>query len=803
VSAPSRLAADGRPGWAPRIGWPASALLVLAVWAACTGIVGADWVEGDIALFYVGAVALLVGAALVASPLSGRRAAPVAGLSGLFFVAQLVARPIPPLHELCRWFGSLFAWLWQRASGILSPPPDLSLWAGSLKRWAALLERLAAWVASLFGGPSTHNPAAFLLVSGTLLWSSVAWAIWWTARRGRPLLAMLPLGLALSASTYLAGAPLGWVLAFALCLAMLLPVVHLRLQEARWERESVDYSPEIGFDVWQVAFLVAVAVLLLTLLTPNLQLPRLVSSFWKRIEPARQAVSDGLARFFGGVEPRDPPQLTATGGTGTGEIGLPGTLPRAHLLTGGPRLLRQRVMTVCTDAPPPAREESPLEERLVGPNYYWRGITYDTFDGRSWGNGPYYRDELLPNEPVQDGLPSETHSLRQRYRVERGEGGVLFAAAEPLSVDQPLVRWQRAPGDLVGLRGTAREYVVRSGVPQPSAVRLRAAPARYPESVRSRYLALREDTPAALRELALDVAGGAPTPYDAALALQRYLRQFEYDLDVPAPPPGQDAVAYFLFDLQRGYCDYYASAFVVLARAAGLPARLAVGYATGEYDPDQGCYQVRELDGHSWPEVYFAGYGWVPFEPTAAFEPLERSMADAAPSAPAAHAPAPPRRSPRQVARAWWHRAGHGTAIYLFGAGLTALLVAVAAVGYRIRWRRRLPPVKAVALCYGEMARLGGRLGARRQSSHTAREYAGLLSSALHARVARAPWGERALAAILHEATWRIHTLSEAYARASYGVAPPTDADRARAQDTWRRLRRQMWSLRVLSAQPR
>ena len=75
------------------------------------------------------------------------------------------------------------------------------------------------------------------------------------------------------------------------------------------------------------------------------------------------------------------------------------------------------------------------------------------------------------------------------------------------------------------------------------------------------------------------------TPYDRARAIELYLRTIPYSLDVPIPPAEHDVVDYFLFDLRRGYCDYYATAMAMLPRAAGLPAHVAVGYAAGDYDP--------------------------------------------------------------------------------------------------------------------------------------------------------------------------------------------------------------------------
>ena len=91
------------------------------------------------------------------------------------------------------------------------------------------------------------------------------------------------------------------------------------------------------------------------------------------------------------------------------------------------------------------------------------------------------------------------------------------------------------------------------------------------------------------------------------------------------PPEGLSDVAdYFLFDLQRGYCDYYATAFVVLARLAGLPTRFVTGFAPGNWSMNEQLWIVTEADAHSWPEVYFPEVGWVPFEPTGGRPALER-----------------------------------------------------------------------------------------------------------------------------------------------------------------------------------
>jgi hypothetical protein len=113
--------------------------------------------------------------------------------------------------------------------------------------------------------------------------------------------------------------------------------------------------------------------------------------------------------------------------------------------------------------------------------------------------------------------------------------------------------------------------------------------------------------------------------FDKTVALETYLRRsITYNLDPPAVPPGRDYVDFLLFESRQDYCNGYASALAVMARSLGIPARVAVGYAQGEYDPEQGAFRVKKEDAHSWPEVYFPQYGWLEFEPTSAQLPIAR-----------------------------------------------------------------------------------------------------------------------------------------------------------------------------------
>jgi hypothetical protein len=128
------------------------------------------------------------------------------------------------------------------------------------------------------------------------------------------------------------------------------------------------------------------------------------------------------------------------------------------------------------------------------------------------------------------------------------------------------------------------------------------------------YLELPGDFPPDVRDQALEVTAGATTAYDQARALQDWFRtEFEYSLEVPA---GHSSSAIEAF-LQRraGYCEQFAGTMAAMARAVGLPARVAVGFTPGALD-ETGSYRVTGRQAHAWPEIWFDEYGWVPFEPT-------------------------------------------------------------------------------------------------------------------------------------------------------------------------------------------
>ncbi len=146
----------------------------------------------------------------------------------------------------------------------------------------------------------------------------------------------------------------------------------------------------------------------------------------------------------------------------------------------------------------------------------------------------------------------------------------------------------------------------------------------YPRRLYERYTQLPETVTERTRQLAYALAAGKGNAYDVATAIESFVRERIVYNEAAPVPQGVDAVDSILFDRPEGYCTFYASAMAVLLRAVGIPARVAVGYYPGDFDSELGGFVYRDRNAHAWVEVYFPGYGWIPFEPTAARPPIPR-----------------------------------------------------------------------------------------------------------------------------------------------------------------------------------
>ncbi|MEL7432708.1 MAG: DUF3488 and transglutaminase-like domain-containing protein [Chloroflexota bacterium] len=259
---------------------------------------------------------------------------------------------------------------------------------------------------------------------------------------------------------------------------------------------------------------------------------------------------------------------------------------------------------------------------------YWRGYAYDTYNGQSWFQSDASVDEIdrengagyFEIEPIRtwgDDLFSQTFYIQQPMPNVLWAGGDPVAAifpAETLGIDS-------TEGLRVGdalQTGTIYRVLSRRVTFDEDALRL--AGNNYPDAITENYLQLPETITQRTRDLTYEITADADNNYDRAIAIRDHLLTYEYDFFPPPQRPDTDAVDQFLFVDQRGFCELYVSAMVVMLRELGIPARFVVGYGSGDYNTFTGYYEVRANDAHSWVEVYFPEHGWVPLDPTPGWE---------------------------------------------------------------------------------------------------------------------------------------------------------------------------------------
>ena len=262
---------------------------------------------------------------------------------------------------------------------------------------------------------------------------------------------------------------------------------------------------------------------------------------------------------------------------------------------------------------------------------FWRGQSFDRWDGRNWTSTLAPATALRGNPPISlaapDGASLRDERFVQTYYVVKPGPNMIFAASSAIELyfaDSTVYRL--ADGSLRAgvLLDSGAVYTVVSRQPAATVAGLAAAGAgRFPAAGLSaaqarRYLQLPDTTSDRVRELARHVTASAPSTYAKVQALIAWMgANTQYSLDIGPLPAGVDTVDRFLFDERVGFCEQIGTSLVVMLRSLGVPARLTVGYVPGERNPFTGLFEVRASDAHAWTEVYFPNLGWLPFDPTA------------------------------------------------------------------------------------------------------------------------------------------------------------------------------------------
>lgn len=547
--------------------------------------------------------------------------------------------------------GGLFAqvrglpgWLAHTLSAVLGVAWAISrlgpLLGAALPTWkdqaTELLIRVIILGRVLANGGTGEDLLLFITVLALVSWMLGYATVWMLIRRGWAWWPVILNALVMLINLTYASPkpPVGLFYVFAGAALLLLVHQNYLARSRVWSSALIEFPDLLGWRFVASGTLVVLALLSVTALLPTRITSAQVASLWQRVREPWQNIQNRWDKAFSNINAPANAAGTVFGG-------------RSLNLSGARSLGTGLVMEVQSTGP----DGQPYFD-------YWRATAYDRYvgtpsgeesDARTWSDTTGQiaaatlglRQEEQARTPLDAGEPlsqidtvdratiTQTITLRQSFPQP-----TLFAATQPISVSIPV----RVKHTFLEIEGqsvanytdmtmfsaqsssvrSGLSYTVRSSVSAADKQSLRSAPTSYPGWA-ERYLQLPEgDDLNRVKAKAQEVAGAAANPYDKAEAIQNYLRTFPYDEKIPFPPEDRDRVDWFLFDLQRGYCDYFASAMALMLRSQDVPARIVSGYAGGQFNAEKGIYEVRQNVAHTWVEAYFPGYGWQRFEPTPA-----------------------------------------------------------------------------------------------------------------------------------------------------------------------------------------
>lgn len=483
------------------------------------------------------------------------------------------------------------------------------------------LEIFNSWSTAAKEGVLVSDTTFFLFLICVLLWISGAWLSWCVMRWRRPLLGLIPGAAALS--TNLLNVIPGSTDQNGYTFAMMVLIIALLLWSsymsavANAKRTRMKLSGDARWDFWQTGLLAMAGVIVLSIFLPPL------SNTDRTVD-----VESGMFQSWAQLQQdlNHPAAFIGIGGRGgsatTGfsdDVKLIGTLKRNHDI----------VFTYS------------MAGEYGGPRYF-RGVDESWLTSGEWryvsgAQAPVEKNQQVVLAERYDALGVAAFTVRM-VRPPNNYTTVLFYPGQLFKLDRdangheaPLFSpsasglWSIDRLDSVQPATSAGGYTVTSEYSAATASQLEAAGTDYPAWVESF-----ETLPAGgyrppqvlnrIRRLAEQVTAGATTPYDKANRIESYLRDpnnFKYTLTPPTPPAGRDPMDFFLFSSHQGYCEYFATAMGDMLRSLGIPSRLVNGYGAGQFDASLNQYVVHSDDAHTWVEVYFPTYGWIPYEPTA------------------------------------------------------------------------------------------------------------------------------------------------------------------------------------------
>lgn len=639
LRAPARaVTTDVAPQWLQRLtvrvtDWEDWLTLVLALGATFSvslGLERSGWSDEMPPITLVSVVALVAALLLARSGLSILAAWPLAVLGGALVV------------------------FWQTLEMV--GPGNLE------QRLDAIYLRFETWFDLAFNGGVSKDSLPFDVLVLSLTWLGVFVFGWSVYRWQNAWIGLIPGGVTLFLDMALVGDDLeGSVLLYMLFGFLLVMRTNLMGRMHTWRREGTSYPPLISFSflnfsTWTLILLTAVAWIapvgpfstpapVESLITGmeeiGVNFVRLSGPLHvKRVVPVHNYT--GVLPFQGSIDLGDREVLTVR----VNDLSVSGTLRLRGAVydeyggggwTAGPRTsvdlpaYIEESLKADIDSGQVKGQIIPLtitveRKSVVGTVLFSPGEPVSAslpFDVEAPSAGFHIIDLLLPNGG--EGLADDEILSLARSRLGENYVGLTVDRDERqglVHVGVMSVNGESLPDSLVARPpnrvGEGRSYNISGFIPIVPPEDLREAGDSDPLWVLNQYLQLPDELPERIGSLSADIAATGENRYDKAVLVQDYLRQFPIDFNIPDTPPNRDTVDYFLFDSQKGYFDYHASAMTVMLRTLGIPARLAVGFVIDEADkdPESGSYSIRDRNSYAWTEVYFPGYGWIAFNPS-------------------------------------------------------------------------------------------------------------------------------------------------------------------------------------------
>ncbi len=543
---------------------------------------------------------------------------------GVTFFATILGLLLGVSH-----FRGFWVFFFSLAYGIFIIPWQLGLTLDSELEWqyrlVNLSGRLQIVVQELLARKPVTDNLLFLLLMAVLFWCLAIYAGFVMVRESNPWKVVIPPGIvAFVINTFdpLLAVRSLYLAVYLLVALFLVARLEFLKNSLRWSERRAHTPVDMSFELSRAALILSLVLVFFAWNLPVLSdTLKPVADVWHETAKPWLSLKDRVSFMFASL------QASAT----TVENFYSATLP---LGLGSP-LTDQVVMEVQAPSVSPS-----------GIQYYWEARTYDTYKNDTWSSS------------LQDpqNLSASSQDLAQPGADIRAKATFTFFPYEPITniFTQPEALWTSLPAqafmqtnrdgtvDLSAIVSKTyvrpgEQYTVRSALDSVTVKQLKYAGTDYPAWVTAQYLQLPNDITPRTRQLAQDIAKGLTDPYDITNAVTNYLRaNIQYDLSIDKPPANQDRIDWFLFDYKKGFCNYYASAEVILLRSLGIPARLAVGFSQGmkeqatqptnptgttpltnnPLDAATTTFVVRQNNAHAWPEVFFPKIGWVIFEPT-------------------------------------------------------------------------------------------------------------------------------------------------------------------------------------------